>query len=1083
MLQQQREREQALREQAPRAQAQAQQQQQQQRQQYQQHPQQYQQHPQQHQQQQHQDQRAAQEAARLQQWELEQAQRAQQEQQHRAAQEAAMLQQREHEHAQRAQQQQQAVPEAAPAVLEAEAVPAEAEAVAESEVKEPEKPEESACEVLQDRLEFRQHEAPSDISGIIQMVTSQINRDVQGMLGATVKYNGGDIHRIVGEHDVVAEVTQLVDPNGDETATRCYVVKFRITDTDECKLPRRHEMAHRCDPRSTTCVNTVGSYYCACKQAGDVGVAGAGFGLCENEADTSECCKHGHGGCRNYQCIADCNADFRCPVDLCPGDCDTSGGATCAMDAAAPLGYTCSCPAGSVGNGRSCGRGKAERVWKRPSSDTLYYGEGVARLADEDDLCGCQAPRVDYCAEAECGCHATCRNGKESFHCECDPGFTHVDGFGCMDESLPTLRLRGDAKMTIPQCKGYVEHGIDIDDSNAEDLQRTLRIQYSRPLGGCLPRVGEFHVNYTVATNWTDPPFTTITREVTVVDIDECMLAKRGYYRFRGREETPNCEDCEAKCAFDGGAVCRNTPGSYTCACPHCTSGDGFAKGFEPRSDRADPQGFDGGTGCTDSCPPVITLHGSEPLVIPTCACEGLDGGGGLGCSDRDFGAELKAAVGKPGGLCRLVKGADRDYNDGGVPGRRCVSASDEPGSTDVSNDVRIGAPEPLELTDELISTLAERIPELEWTDRKEVEERAKTYRISHDVSDAVGNAAETQYRTVTVLTLSMSELRMVSERRTKVRMENQLRPKIYKEAMKDLESKREKRGGGRGGGSMFSSCPEPEPCDCLDRPETCPEADMTCPKTDGQGCPVCPDPEPCPEPEACPEPEPTVALAGFCPSGWKAFPEPNCYRVVPRPPQTRRKSAKVADPCAAWGGKMVVSVAGQDGRVLEDLVATYRNESGTGENVELVVCTTEARDLAQTCEAPETMVAEGESWMKGTPSDVTAAIQSAAAQALIDDLSPLLVQILAGCGIAVLLVIAVRFALSVREDVKAKTPRKTGVKKEGEGHVYRTFSPRSRSARPEPDLTPLRPDPTIGTTPGRSARQDTGRSARRDTR
>jgi hypothetical protein len=52
----------------------------------------------------------------------------------------------------------------------------------------------------------------------------------------------------------------------------------------------------------------------------------------------------------------------------------------------------------------------------------------------------------------------------------------------------------------------------------------TLQVEYSQPLGSCLHKLGEFHVNYTVQTNWTQPSFIRVQRRVIVDDIDECLL-------------------------------------------------------------------------------------------------------------------------------------------------------------------------------------------------------------------------------------------------------------------------------------------------------------------------------------------------------------------------------------------------------------------------------------------------------------------------------------------------------------------------------------------------------------------------------
>jgi hypothetical protein len=53
---------------------------------------------------------------------------------------------------------------------------------------------------------------------------------------------------------------------------------------------------------------------------------------------------------------------------------------------------------------------------------------------------------------------------------------------------------------------------------------RTLQVDYSQPLGNCLHEIGEFHVNYTIQTQWTQPPFIRVQRRVIVEATDVCSL-------------------------------------------------------------------------------------------------------------------------------------------------------------------------------------------------------------------------------------------------------------------------------------------------------------------------------------------------------------------------------------------------------------------------------------------------------------------------------------------------------------------------------------------------------------------------------
>ncbi len=212
--------------------------------------------------------------------------------------------------------------------------------------------------------------------------------------------------------------------------------------------------------------------------------------------------------------------------------------------------------------------------------------------------------------------------------CDCKPGFVLMEGFGCSDETPPILRLRNDERgngvTRLKQGDTYKESAVDIIDENAEDYLRSLKITYSRPLPhGCLSKTGSFHVNYTVATPWTSPPYVRITRNVVIDDIDECSLDHRKY------ENT--CPDLIPRCDTEAGAVCRNLPGSYTCDCPKFTSGDGFQKMLGLKSDKDGnfingPHGYKGGNGCRDTSKPIIQILGPNPKVFRTGKCEGLIG-------------------------------------------------------------------------------------------------------------------------------------------------------------------------------------------------------------------------------------------------------------------------------------------------------------------------------------------------------------------------------------------------------------------------------------------------------------------------
>jgi hypothetical protein len=206
--------------------------------------------------------------------------------------------------------------------------------------------------------------------------------------------------------------------------------------------------------------------------------------------------------------------------------------------------------------------------------------------------------------------------------CACTKGYVPHETYGCVDESPPNLTLKHDPNrdhtLRLKQGDFYKEHAVEIKDENAEEYLRSLKIAYSQPIPhGCLTKIGEFHVNYTVETPWTVPPFQRVTRRVMIDDIDECRLDIPKYQR--------TCPSLIPRCDTEAGARCVNTIGSYTCKCPVHTTGDGFQKGASFDQLNA-PEGYRGGQSCHDTGKPVIQLQGPNPKVFRVCGCGGLSG-------------------------------------------------------------------------------------------------------------------------------------------------------------------------------------------------------------------------------------------------------------------------------------------------------------------------------------------------------------------------------------------------------------------------------------------------------------------------
>jgi hypothetical protein len=132
-----------------------------------------------------------------------------------------------------------------------------------------------------------------------------------------------------------------------------------------------------------------------------------------------------------------------------------------------------------------------------------------------------------------------------------------------------------------------------------------------------LTKVGEFHVNYTVAMPWAKDPFVRVTRRVIIEDIDECLLDHTAFER--------SCPALVPQCDTEAGAKCVNTFGSYQCKCPSHSTGDGFKKDAKFVGFNA-PESYKSGTSCVDTSKPIITLQGPNPKIFKICECGGLSG-------------------------------------------------------------------------------------------------------------------------------------------------------------------------------------------------------------------------------------------------------------------------------------------------------------------------------------------------------------------------------------------------------------------------------------------------------------------------
>lgn len=482
-------------------------------------------------------------------------------------------------------------------------------------------------------------------------MVGRVNQVLDGVVDVNIEWTGADLHGRVGKHFVKAQVTRMAgavrngngatqDERGRWVVTQCFLVPFTILDTNECLLPTGHPMRHQCHS-STICVNTVGAYECLCPSSDQVTIPATAddtfwqqvlsalrspWERSFNSTSLTSCPSAiaTHGCCPDRVYIkpkaATCRAAFRCPVDPCTTtDHTCAPSATCQRAAHPSLNpnYTCLCPPGLMGNGHVCKKGIDPKPRPAVKFDGITPTEETIR---NHYYCDCTKPILDACAGfPPCrGKHEKCTVSAGNVpHCACEVGYVRHDTYGCVDMNPPELRLRndpnGDHILRIRQGEVYQEAAVEILDENAEEYLRSLKITYSQPLPhGCFEEMGEFHVNYTVATPWTTPPYVRITRRVIIEDIDECTAPET---------LLQSCPLLRPRCVPD--AQCINTVGSYTCRCPQFMSGDGFTKfaAFEEL-----PEGYQGGSGCKDTTKPVITLQGPNPKIVTVSACGGVRG-------------------------------------------------------------------------------------------------------------------------------------------------------------------------------------------------------------------------------------------------------------------------------------------------------------------------------------------------------------------------------------------------------------------------------------------------------------------------
>jgi len=632
-----------------------------------------------------------------------------------------------------------------------------------------------------------------------------------------------------------------IDEHGREIVTQCFEVPFTILDVNECTISSPNPMAHRCQPPSI-CINTLGSYECVCPSASfqsspssvdfiptpqfweditynqhrtpwEVSYGRSSESSCPNSPSTFGCCDddgHSREG-------AVCHSTFRCPVDPCEdlesSPCSSNASCQRANSPLAHPNYTCECPPGLMGNGKPCPKYNTQQQQQQQQPKVKYDGktptESTKRLLDAGLLCGCTKPTVDPCdGYHDCPSKEMCvADSYNRPSCQCKPGHVRDEVYGCVDEHPPGLTLRyssnPDSKFDtdrgieyLTQGDRYEEYGVDVIDDNAEEYLRSLKITYSRPLPqGCLLDMGEFYVNYTVATPWTSPEFVRAKRTVVIQNVNECKV------RMNDGNIGSHCPELVSMCDVDAGAACLDEIGTYTCQCPEGTEGDGFLPIPRLRPDGKGgfvgtmiPKAYNGGTGCRDTSRPVIELMGPNPKVFRVAKTSGLKGVVKGANDNADANARVDAILAEQ----RTTYEKDIKYMIVATSGAElcatstrpnvrpmdCIRAKDHTykGVVDLTARVSVGEP------------IHDGAP-LRW-------------KVPYNVMDDAGNKAKTVWRSIIVEEVGLDEFEssneatMLTNRREEV--DEAVREALEKERKRVAATSNNKR-----------ACPPCAPCDC----------------------------------------------------------------------------------------------------------------------------------------------------------------------------------------------------------------------------------------------------------------------------
>ncbi|XP_077890890.1 LOW QUALITY PROTEIN: adhesion G protein-coupled receptor E1 [Ictidomys tridecemlineatus] len=346
-------------------------------------------------------------------------------------------------------------------------------------------------------------------------------------------------------------------------------------------------------PAYATCTNTVGSYYCTCKQgflSSNRQNQFRGPGVeCE---DVDECTESPprcgpHSVCKNmlgrYRCS--CLPGFSSPTgDWVPGrpgtfscrdidECLTSGICPEHSNCVNSVGsYRCSCQAGFFSNGSTCEDvNECADTTTCPAYATCtntvgsYYctcKQGFLSSNGQNQFRGpgVECKDVDECTESppRCGPHSVCKNMFGRYRCSCLPGFSSPTGdwvpgrpgtFSCRDiDECLTSGICPEHSNCVNSVGSYrcsCQAGFFSNGSTCEDVNECADTTTCPAYATCTNTMGSYYCT-----------------------CKQGFLSSNGQNQFRGPGvECKDIDECLTSGICPEHSNCVNSVGSYRCSC------------------------------------------------------------------------------------------------------------------------------------------------------------------------------------------------------------------------------------------------------------------------------------------------------------------------------------------------------------------------------------------------------------------------------------------------------------------------------------------------------------------------------------